>query len=403
MGCDFAVNSPAVLTKSGKTRTFVALQDAGRAMPNSAVNVERLFAIGRSLGDVVIDPAIWPNILEQIGAAAGAAGAALLCSDIQTPDNPRTASADESFKHYFATGWHARNPLAQRGFPLVERGQKVISDQDIVTAEEMKCLDFYNEVLVPFGFQWFAGIGFAAGSALWGVTILRAPGQGPFEEQEKRILAWLSPRLSETATLSKAVGRTALLGVSNALHRLGHPALALDRLGFVLAANERAEDIFDDEFCARNRRLVVRDQGARTAFANLIDQLRTTADGEALPAAPIVVRRSAKRPLLIRVLPVDGAARTPFLGARALLIFSDPDKKSAPPSAVLSQTFRLSPAEARLASLIATGAPVALAAEQFGVSLDTIRTQLKAVYAKTGTRRQSELVALLSRLLALEG
>jgi DNA-binding CsgD family transcriptional regulator len=367
-------------------------------MRNSAVNVERLFAVGSSLGDAVIDPAIWPNILEQITVAAGAVGAALLRSDIETPDIPRTASTVESFKHYFGDGWYTRNTLAQRGFPLLGRGQKVISDQDVVTAEEMKCLDFYNEFLVRFGFQWFAGIGFAAGSALWGMLILRAPQQGPFEEHEKRVLAWLSPRLTETATLSKAVGRTALLGVSNALHRLGHPALALDRLGFVLGANESAEGIFDDEICVRNRRLTVRDQEARSALADFVDQLGTSADRAALPVAPIVVRRAGKQPLVIRVMPVDGAARTAFLGARALLIFSDVDKKSPPPSAVLTQIFRLSPAEARLASLIATGVSVAQAAEQFGVSLDTIRTQMKAIYAKTGTRRQSELVSLLSRL-----
>jgi hypothetical protein len=260
-------------------------------MRKSAVNVERLSAVGSSLGDAVIDPAIWPNILEQITAAAGAAGAALLRSDIETPDIPRTASTVESFKHYFAAGWHTRNPLAQRGFPLLGRGQKVISDQDVVTAEEMKCLDFYNEFLVSFGFQWFAGIGFAAGSALWGVLILRAPQQGPFEENEKRVLAWLSPRLAETATLSEAVGRTALLGVSNALHRLGHPALALDRMGFVLAANESAEEIFDDEIYIRNRRLTVREPEAKSALADLIDQLRATPDTAALPAAPIIVRR----------------------------------------------------------------------------------------------------------------
>jgi DNA-binding CsgD family transcriptional regulator len=367
-------------------------------MRNSAVNAERLLAIGSGLGDAVVDPAMWPNILEQICAAAGATGAALLRSDIETPDIPRTASTVESFKHYFAAGWHTRNTLAQRGFPLLGRGQKVISDQDVVTPEEMRRLDFYNELLVPFGFQWFAGIGFAAGSALWGVLILRAPQQGPFEESEKRVLAWLSPLLTETATLSKAVGRTALSGVSNALHRLGHPALALDRQGFVLGANESAERIFDDEICVRNRCLMVRDQEARSALADFVDQLRTTSGAAPLPAAPIVVRRAGKQPLVIRVLPVDGAARTPFLGARVLLIFSDLEKKSPPPSAVLARTFRLSPAEARLASLMATGVSVAQAAEQFGVSLDTIRTQMKAIYAKTGTRRQSELVSLLSRL-----
>jgi DNA-binding CsgD family transcriptional regulator len=366
-------------------------------MRNSAVDAERLLAVGARLGEAVVDPSVWPNVLEQIGAAAGAAGAALFRSDIEMPEIPRSARLVETYDNYFATGWHRRDTLAERGLPLLLRGYQVISDQDIVTADEMKRLDFYNEVLVPFGLQWFAAVGFMSGSALWATLIIRSPQQGPFEEQEKRALALLSQRLTETATLSKAVGRAVLSGVGNALHLVGRPALVLDRLGFVLDANASAEQIFDDEVCIRNRRLTVRDSVASAALSALADQLRTTADSAPLPVAPIVVRRRAKQSLLICVLPVDGAARTPFLGARALLVFSDLDKKKAPPSAVLARTFRFSPAEARLASLLGTGVSIAQASDQFGVSLETIRTQLKAIYAKTGTRRQSELVSLLAR------
>jgi DNA-binding CsgD family transcriptional regulator len=87
-----------------------------------------------------------------------------------------------------------------------------------------------------------------------------------------------------------------------------------------------------------------------------------------------------------------------FLGARALLVFSDLCRKSTPQSEVLSQAFGLSPAEARLASLIATGASPERAAEELGIARETARNQLKAVFAKTNTHRQGELIALLSRL-----
>jgi DNA-binding CsgD family transcriptional regulator len=111
-----------------------------------------------------------------------------------------------------------------------------------------------------------------------------------------------------------------------------------------------------------------------------------------------VVRRRDKRPVVIRILPIDGAARSPFLGARALLVFSDLCRKSGLQPDLLSQTFGLSPAEARLASLIATGISTELAAEELGLARETVRNQLKAVFSKTETHRQSELVALLSRL-----
>jgi DNA-binding CsgD family transcriptional regulator len=117
-----------------------------------------------------------------------------------------------------------------------------------------------------------------------------------------------------------------------------------------------------------------------------------------MTAAPIVVQRAAKRPLVIRILPIPGAARSPFFGARALLVLSDLDSISGPRPEALSQTFRLSLAEARLASLLATGISLKQAADELGLAHETVRNQLKAVFGKTATHRQGELVALLSRL-----
>jgi DNA-binding CsgD family transcriptional regulator len=367
-------------------------------MGQSAIDPKRLFAASSRLGEAVIDPGAWPRLLDEISAVSGATGAALLQSEVRTPDIPRTASVDDCFNHYFATGWQTHDTRAERGAPLLMRGQTVITDQDLVTPEEMRRLDFYNECALPFGVPWFAGIGLRAGPAFWVMIILRSGRQGPFEPHETRLLASLAPRLTETATLSKAVGHVALSSISNALALIGQPALALDRSGFVLEANAVAQHIFDDEIFVRNRRLTVRDKQASLALDALADQLRTTADTVPLPAMPIVVQRVVRRPVVIRIVPVAGPARTPFLGARALLIISDLHNKPQPQASVLKKTFDLTPAETRLASLMAAGTSIERAADQLGLSRATVRSQLKAVFAKTATHRQSELVALLSRL-----
>ena len=367
-------------------------------MRNFALNPERLVAVCNNLGDAVVDPTLWPQIMDDICAAAGATGAALLQTDVRTPDIPRTASVDHCFKHYFASGWQTRDTRAERSVPLLMGGQAVVTDQDIVTPEEMRRLDFYNECALPFGLPWFAGIGLWAGPALWAMVVQRTAQQGPFEPREVRILASLSPRLTEAATLSKAVGRAALSGIGDALQLVGQPALALDRLGFVLDANAAAQPIFDDEIFVRNRRLTVRDQYASAALDALADLMRTSSDNDPLPVSSIAVQRRAKRPLVIRILPVAGPARTPFLGARVLLVISDLHDRPQPQASVLAETFGLTPAESRLASLLAMGISIEHAADRLGLSRATVRNQLKAVFTKTGTHRQSELVALLSQL-----
>jgi DNA-binding CsgD family transcriptional regulator len=72
-----------------------------------------------------------------------------------------------------------------------------------------------------------------------------------------------------------------------------------------------------------------------------------------------------------------------------------PDLAGLPDMARLRAEFGLTKAEARLALRLAEGASLARAAEAFDVKLTTIRSQLQQVFAKTGTSRQAELVALL--------
>lgn len=55
----------------------------------------------------------------------------------------------------------------------------------------------------------------------------------------------------------------------------------------------------------------------------------------------------------------------------------------------------LTPAEARLAVALAEGLSLEEAAAKLKVSINTVRSQLQAVFAKTGIRRQAELTAML--------
>jgi DNA-binding CsgD family transcriptional regulator len=350
------------------------------------------------LGDVVVDPAVWPEIIDQISKAIGATGGVLLQGYVRTPDIPRSPGVQELAETYFANKWHLRDFQAERGVRLVLKGQKIITDQDVATPEEIKHSAYYNELLAPHGFGWLAAVGFCVGSEPWFLTSHRTIKRGPFEQEDKRVLAQISRRLSEAANLSQAVSRSILTGAINALNSVRHPAVIVDRLGYVLDTNAAADQLFDSEICVRNRLLCVTDKHARAALESLVDALRVAGDTTPLPTGPIVVRREIKAPVLIRILPIEPAARCPFLGARALLLLLDLSERRPPESRLLITSFGLTAAEARLAALIGAGETIERAAEQLGISMQTARTQLKSVFGKTGTHRQAELVALIARL-----
>jgi len=122
---------------------------------------------------------------------------------------------------------------------------------------------------------------------------------------------------------------------------------------------------------------------------------------ERLPSRlALALERHPQRPAFLDMPRPKSILAQRFAGGNGLSIILLADLKHRPePDAVtLQQCFRLTPCEARLAGALATGLRLTEIAQRYGVEVGTVRAQLKSVFLKTGTRRQSELVSLLARL-----
>jgi DNA-binding CsgD family transcriptional regulator len=95
-------------------------------------------------------------------------------------------------------------------------------------------------------------------------------------------------------------------------------------------------------------------------------------------------------------VPVLGAGHDIFSQAAFVAVVTPIDRGAVPTANVLQGLFDLTPAEARVARAIAEGNAITDIAPSLSVTEGTVRTQLKAVLAKTGLHRQAELVALLA-------
>jgi DNA-binding CsgD family transcriptional regulator len=67
--------------------------------------------------------------------------------------------------------------------------------------------------------------------------------------------------------------------------------------------------------------------------------------------------------------------------------------------AFLRNRFDLTPAGARLVVHLVTGTSLKSSSKALGVSYETVRRQIKSVFHKTGTHRQSELVLTVLRAI----
>lgn len=117
---------------------------------------------------------------------------------------------------------------------------------------------------------------------------------------------------------------------------------------------------------------------------------------EALFAAGthLIDRGAERQPLIVRVYPLQSAACGTD-GYTALVIY-DPELPGSLPPTVLMQHYGLSPAELDTALRLCRGGTLQQIADERCRSVETLRSQLKAVLQKTGLRSRAELCRLMA-------
>jgi DNA-binding CsgD family transcriptional regulator len=269
---------------------------------------------------------------------------------------------------------------------------------------ELPKTEWYNDWLRPQGYFYsLSGSLLELGSLSVRLTAFRSSAQPPFSPEDLQAYGRLMPHLRRACLIQRKFAE--LQGLQNAgaevLHRLPMGVVLLDRSGRTVFLNKAAEAIARQAdgftlgklgFC--NAKSPNETQALRKLIADAIGGVRPCQSrrGGAMPLA----RRGSGRPLCALVSPLPGKLAA-WLGCApgAVLFLSDPDRQTEAAEELLARCYGLSPAEAKLAAALAAGQSVQEHMEERGVSHNTVKTQLKRILAKTGTRRQAELVKLL--------
>jgi DNA-binding CsgD family transcriptional regulator len=183
-------------------------------------------------------------------------------------------------------------------------------------------------------------------------------------------------------------------------------ALALDYLEtcvFVLDADSRihfanaaAKRLFENgRLSTRNGLLSSPDGAEITALRRIVKQcVEASASG---PAAMTFHRLGdGEDALCLALVAVRQAAGRSADKPLVMLFATTPCEASLPDTRQLRSQFGLTDAQARLAIEIARGEGLKACAQRLGIAMSTGRSHLKQIFEKTETRRQAELVRLIS-------
>jgi DNA-binding CsgD family transcriptional regulator/PAS domain-containing protein len=263
--------------------------------------------------------------------------------------------------------------------------------------------EFYNDFLQPHRVSHALGatLGVHDGRSL-NLSVFRRPGERAFTAGDLQFLRLLMPHLQQVAAIRDRLQNleARLRWNEDALDRLATGVVLVDPAGTVLFANRAAKRLLDsrDGIALERGRL----QASTAALTNELRGVIARAagcggsDGVRRGGSATLPRAGDERPLDVVVSPLGVGADSRH-GATAVLLVKDPHVPRAGLACGFMRLYRLTPAESRVAEMLVEGRSLQEIAAVAGTSLETVRTQLKQVLAKTGTRRQSELVGLLLR------
>src|ERR1700722_7764435 len=229
----------------------------------------------------------------------------------------------------------------------------------------------------------------------WCLPVFR--GSDPFTREHARRLARVGPYLAKIVSLAQKFAAFDLTSKLSALERVSSAAIVIDATGRARQMNAPAQDLLGDDFNLVQGRPAAHDSASNRRLQQLVSFALHAERGGPQSYAPIVVDRDEAPWLLVEAMPVTAFGSDLFSPGRVILLLTDLRSPLRPEATQLCAAFGLTVAEAKLAAKLASGSGIEGAAGSLGVSRETARTQLKAVFAKTNTRRQAELAGLLAR------
>ncbi|MEO5758653.1 MAG: hypothetical protein ABIQ51_17530 [Mesorhizobium sp.] len=263
---------------------------------------------------------------------------------------------------------------------------------------------FFNEFFRPLGLEECLGGTLASTKGGFAMVGLQRPrDRKAFDDDDIARLEALMPHLARALQLRR--GFLELEGAGGAMseisNRLAAGVVALNEYGrslFVNAAARKMARAGDGLSIGRGGRLFAANRAANNRLAELENDVRAGGAG-GVARAP---RAAGKPPYGIMVAPfflddgVDGSRSRP---RGVMFIIHDPLLKAQSDARTIGALFGLPKGAAQLVAAIAANEDLQAYADRTGISMNTVRYHLKTAYSRTGVRRQSDLVRLVTTAL----
>lgn len=352
--------------------------------------------------DAASDPSLWATFTEKLARRTKSTSAALLVQVFGQGLYSLSNSwrLPERFVREYQEHYHSLDVWAEVVFLRKPSGY-ICTSQSLCPLPNLKRTEFYNDSLAHGNIEhgMFA-LAENSKSCLASVCLYRDKSRTEFTDSDLRILEFIAPHLQRAFKLHRQFSelKAHSPGAEVALDMVPTGIVLLGPREEIVLMNQSARLLIaeHDGLLATQSGLQAEQTIESAALTRTIRQAARTSNGKGFSAGgAVLVSRRTRPPLEIQVSPVRSSDTSLFQKAAVIVFVKDPQNQQRAVGKTLHALYQLSPAESRVALLLSDGRAPREIADTVGVTENTVRSQMKSIFSKTGVRRQGELIRLL--------
>lgn len=292
----------------------------------------------------------------------------------------------------------------------LKRSGDILLLEEVASPEDLLVNEFYQTVLHPYGVEQALGMFVTEPGGLECNIGLTSDADGlRFGRIHKNFMAELRPHFEQALALFSRIYRdeSELEVLTDTLDRLTIGTFMIDGRVRMVRANGAARQMIDrgDTFRLIDGRLTLSGRTDSMRFREIVDQalVARMADEDSgfVKAFRCIDDGNEGLGILVRAIRRDRLAPADL--GPAVVVYATDAARSKSFEQLIATLFDLSPSEANLAALLTQGLTLAEAAKEAGLTESTVRSYSKKIFAKVGVSRQTELVRLILRSVAMLG
>lgn len=242
------------------------------------------------------------------------------------------------------------------------------------------------------------------------VTLMRGPNVAPFSREEIEFFNLFIPHIRRAVMLQDAVRKlnTQHQPLSAVLNKSQAPIFIFDHEHRITYCNPAAEKLIvtDAVYQKKQGKLILASGKLQQQFSNALDKaIGACVDPDQMSQCVVQLEDQAVEIKVgVTLSALKGSEQ--WIGGDvgnggAMAIFHIEHPFNDVSVSLFEEFFEFSFAEAKLCVELCKGLSLEEASEQMNKSMATLRTQLRSIFRKTGTRKQSELIALVYQYFTL--